>query len=221
VGFIGKNSLLITRETGSRCILAGMVIHAKEISVPIRSRSIDPIPYGCGNCTICMQQCPTGAIVSPGIVDNTTCIQGLAAQNVPVTPDIMTLWDGRLYGCRGCQDHCPYNRRTVPGVDTSIGFIGPTLSLSFVLTSSAEQLSAYFRKTVLGMRWIDLRAIQRNAIIAAGNLRAGALLPPLQCIKNSSSEVLRQTAAWAIEMIEIGSSDAKNTLQLRSRSSQL
>jgi epoxyqueuosine reductase QueG len=114
----------------------------------------------------------------------------------------MTRWDARLYGCQSCQDLCPFNRHAITGAETNIGVIGSTIALEDLLVSSGEQLSSRFKSTVLGMRWISCEAIQRNGLIAAGNLKAHTLLPLLRSFKKAESAVLQRTAKWAEERIE-------------------
>lgn len=201
VGFIGKNSLLITPEVGSMCILCHMIINDERERILMEETSPVRIPQGCGTCVACIRHCPTGAIRAPGVVDPRFCIQGIASQLIPVSEDHMEVWGNRIYGCQACQDVCPFNAKEIPSTDTAIGVIGPTIPLSYLLSRSLENLTHDFKETVLGMRWIDKRALQRNALISAGNLKARTLLPLINRFYKDDTVVLRRTAAWSVTKI--------------------
>lgn len=106
LGWIGKNSLLITPTSGSYFFLAEIILDL----------AIDPdLAFDknlCGSCTRCMDACPTQAIVSTGVVDARKCISYLTIEHRGEfdTPPALS---GRIFGCDICQDVCPWNRKSV------------------------------------------------------------------------------------------------------------
>lgn len=106
LGWIGKNSLLITPRYGSFVVLGELVIDA-ECDDYDRPYAKD----GCGTCRRCMDACPNGAIVSPRVIDTGRCIARLTNERMPEEPPLGSL-HGWLAGCDECQSCCPYNRDT-------------------------------------------------------------------------------------------------------------
>lgn len=108
VGFIGKNSLLIIPKKGSFFFLG-------ELIVNIVLDYDEPCTLSCGNCTRCINACPTKAIVKAGTIDARKCISYQTIENKgnideSVIPDL----NNRLYGCDICQLACPWNRYSKP-----------------------------------------------------------------------------------------------------------
>jgi epoxyqueuosine reductase len=109
LGWIGKNSCLISQKYGSFFFIGELLINA---SIPYEND--EKVPDHCGSCTRCMDLCPTQAIVSPRTVDARRCI---AYQTIELKgdPDV-TLhgkFKNRVFGCDICQDVCPWNSRSV------------------------------------------------------------------------------------------------------------
>lgn len=103
LGWIGKNGCLISRESGSYLFLACIVTTAV-------------VPYGqahapfCGNCTACLDACPTDAIVAPGVVDSRACISYMTIEHRGDFEDAPD-FDGWIFGCDVCQEVCPWVRK--------------------------------------------------------------------------------------------------------------
>jgi len=108
LGYIGKNAMLINRTFGSYFFLSEILT-----SMPLEP---DP-PYsgnhgGCGDCTACLDACPTGAIVADGVVDSGRCLSYLTIERPAEIPDDLQQRAGALiFGCDICQQTCPHNRR--------------------------------------------------------------------------------------------------------------
>jgi epoxyqueuosine reductase len=103
IGFIGKNTMLITDACGSWVFLAELITTLElEADRPQTSR--------CGSCRLCLDACPTGAIVAPYELDATRCISYLTIElKREFSPSERTKTGDWLFGCDVCQDICPYN----------------------------------------------------------------------------------------------------------------
>ncbi|MES2828907.1 MAG: tRNA epoxyqueuosine(34) reductase QueG [Bacteroidota bacterium] len=109
IGWIGKNSNLISKKSGSFFFLAELIVDLElAYDMPFQTDH-------CGTCTKCIDACPTEAILSPYIIDAKKCISYLTIElkdEIPVEfNDKMDNW---MFGCDICQDVCPWNRFSVP-----------------------------------------------------------------------------------------------------------
>ncbi len=104
LGWLGKNSMLISPKLGSYIFIGELII---DVDV---EASTTESPNQCGACTRCMDACPTGAIVSPGVVDARRCISYLTIEELQApTPDQKRALNGWGFGCDVCQEVCPWN----------------------------------------------------------------------------------------------------------------
>lgn len=108
LGFIGKNSLLIIPKKGSYFFLG-------EIIIDIELEYDKPINISCGNCTRCIDACPTCAIEKPYIINSNRCISYQTIENKgEIDENIIPVLNNNLYGCDICQKVCPWNRFATP-----------------------------------------------------------------------------------------------------------
>jgi epoxyqueuosine reductase len=109
LGWIGKNSLLISKEHGSYVFIGELIIDL-ELSYDIEFTR----DY-CGRCTRCIDACPTGAIVSPRIINARKCISYHTIENKEEAPEsIQSQLHHNIFGCDICQDVCPWNKKITP-----------------------------------------------------------------------------------------------------------
>ena len=109
LGWIGKHSLLINKYFGSYVFIGELIIDlALTYDTPFRSDH-------CGSCTLCIDACPTQAIVADRVVDARKCIAYHTIENKEEAPDsIKEKLGNRIFGCDICQDVCPWNRVIMP-----------------------------------------------------------------------------------------------------------
>lgn len=108
LGWIGKNSNLITRKVGSFYFIAELII---DLELEYDNATTDH----CGSCTACLDACPTQAIVAPYVVDGSKCISYFTIElkdNIPM--EMKGHFDDWAFGCDVCQDVCPWNRFSKP-----------------------------------------------------------------------------------------------------------
>ncbi|EGK00725.1 tRNA epoxyqueuosine(34) reductase QueG [Dysgonomonas gadei] len=108
LGFIGKNSLLIIPKRGSYFFLGELILN-------LDLEYDKPLSLSCGNCTRCLDACPTKAIVAPRVVDANKCISYQTIENKgEIDETIVPNLNNRFYGCDICQQVCPWNRYSRP-----------------------------------------------------------------------------------------------------------
>lgn len=159
LGWIAKNSNVITREYGSWVFLG-------EILTNLNLTPDRPHTEHCGTCTRCLDACPTGAIVQPFIVDANRCIAYHTIENrAEELPEaIASHLEGWVAGCDICQEVCPWNQRfaTETNIDDFHPYpdnISPNLSELAVI--SIEEWDRRFRASAL--RRIKPKMLRRNA----------------------------------------------------------
>ncbi len=176
LGFIGKNSCLITKEFGSWVFLAEIITTANlapDESLVKKARK----PFaGCGACRKCIDACPTGAIIAPGVIDASRCISFLTIENRDDIPESLAKIISktrRLYGCDICQEVCPYNTKSTSTkhkefLDPKIA--GDSLSRKKILSLKTDD---QFLKTFAGSPLMRAKrmGLQRNAKILSSQTR--------------------------------------------------
>ena len=162
VGFIGKNTMLITRTHGSWVVLGTLVTEAEL-------EPTEPVAAGCGSCTLCIDACPTGALDEPGVLDSTRCLSYWTQTAGELPDDVMDALGDRVYGCDICQEVCPWNagiekrRADAPRPEEA----QPTVSLVDWLTRDGAELTDELDR--LFVPGNDARWLRRNALVALGN----------------------------------------------------
>jgi epoxyqueuosine reductase len=178
LGWLAKNTCLINEDLGSWLFL-GVIVTTLDLAPTLGAAEL-PVPDLCGNCSLCIDACPTSAIVEPYILDARRCISYLTIELRGTIPHEFREPIGRhVFGCDICQDVCPWNRRAPvtplpnfqPRQREEHSLFSP--SLEWLLTLSEEEFRALFRGSpVKRAKW---RGLVRNACIAIGNsgLRPG------------------------------------------------
>jgi epoxyqueuosine reductase len=108
IGWVGKNSNLLNKNTGSFFFLAELIV---DIELEY---DVEPTADHCGTCTRCIDACPTNAIVGPYVVDGSRCISYLTIELKDELPtEFKGKMDNWMFGCDICQDVCPWNKFSV------------------------------------------------------------------------------------------------------------
>jgi len=194
VGWYGKNGIIITERFGSWVVL-GEIITELELGID------EPLQRDCSDCTICIDSCPTKAMVSPYVIDRTKCLQFISERpmNVPLT--FREKWEDRLYGCTTCQEVCPQNRKVIPKkYKPEYGYIGSKIPLIPLLQITEEKFQSYFAYNQIAMR--PKEAIKRNAVLALGNIGdPRAVVPLIKVLQENDNLMIRRHTAWALGKI--------------------
>jgi len=192
VGFYGKNTMLITRRHGSWVVL-GTLVTTVELEPTAR------FDADCGECRLCIDACPTGALDEPGTLDSTRCLSYWTQAPSAIPEEYRTALGSQVYGCDICQDVCPWNRgvrKRRDATETGEGHV----DLVDWLARDGRELVDEFQRLYVPRN--EPRWLRRNALVALGNVGGREHLPQLAAVKASDDEIEREHAAWAIEQIE-------------------
>ena len=194
LGFVGKNTLLIAPRMGSMLFLGEIFTTAELPASPtVRMPS-------CGSCTRCLAACPTGALISPYVLDARLCISYLTIEYKGIIPrELRSRMGNHVFGCDDCQDCCPWNGRfaTVtrePAYHGDIERKAPPLSELAGLTEEGFR-ARFVGSAVLRAGWA---VFLRNVAIALGNWQNEAATESLRRLAGASSSLLRLHTAWAL-----------------------
>ena len=203
IGFAAKNSMLIRPALGSHFFLS-------EILATAKLPETEPVSPGCGTCQICIDECPTNAIVEPLVVDARLCISYLTIELRGPIPIALRSQIGRwVFGCDICQDCCPWNAHERTTSDPAFVGRGST-DLTEVLALTPETFKARYRGSPI---YRTKRAgLLRNACVALGNEANPAALGALGAALRDAEALVRSHAAWALGCFE-GHKAARNALE--------
>ncbi len=174
LGWIGKHSNLVSAQYGSWLLLG-------EILTTLDLEPDEPAADLCGSCTICIQACPTGAIVEPYVLDARRCISYLTIElpaDQAIPEDLARKMGNRIFGCDDCLDVCPYNVNAEPTHEPA--FQPSALTLAPRLESLAEMSASEFIASFRGspIRRPKHAGFQRNVAAALRNHAPSAHPPP-------------------------------------------
>jgi epoxyqueuosine reductase len=160
LGWMGKHTNVITDVAGSWVFLGELLLNL-ELEYEEQE-----VADQCGSCTLCIDACPTNAIVEPYVLDANLCISHatIESREPQLDANITAHLEGWLYGCDICQDVCPWNR-TAPATDESrfeprAGSVNA--SLVEILELTPETYAARFRHSAI--KRAKLAGLKRNAL---------------------------------------------------------
>jgi epoxyqueuosine reductase len=167
VGWIGKNTCVINPDVGSWIFLAEIICNlALECDRPAFDQ--------CGTCTLCIEACPTHAILAAGVLDSTRCISYLTIELKGDLPEEMAGSLGNhIYGCDICQEVCPWNQGAAASADPAWQprHEWDGVTATELATRSDEELRAGMRGSA--MRRTKVAGLRRNLTVALKNARSG------------------------------------------------
>ncbi len=207
LGWIGKNCMLFTSEHGSFVFLGTLLT-----DVVVESANTT-VSAPCGACTRCIDACPTGALLAPGVIDATKCLSFSTQMKGNIPRDYRVAMGKRVWGCDTCQWACPENRNVF---SSNHGEFNPTSELAYpqlleILRWSNRDFVRHLGGTAA--TWRGLHTWQRNALIALGNTRNPQSVPDVIPYLSHSRGELRASAAWALE--RIGGEQARQAVSER------
>lgn len=205
IGWSAKNTNIITPEFGSYVYLGEMITN-----IPFEYD--EPLEDQCGDCRLCIDTCPTGAIVEGGQLNAQRCISFLTQTKGFLPDEFRSKIGNRIYGCDTCQTVCPKNKKKAnrihPEFDPDPEIAKPLLEP--LLTISNREFKEKFGH--VSGSWRGKKPIQRNAILALAHFKEQSAVPALiELMKTDPRPVIRGTAAWAIG--RIGTDDGRQALE--------
>jgi epoxyqueuosine reductase len=197
LGWTGKHTLLINQQAGSFFFLGELLI---DLALPID----EPTQPACGNCSACLQICPTGAIVAPYQLDARRCISYLTIElDGSIPEEFRSRIGNRIYGCDDCQLICPWNRYAITSAEKDFS---PRHELHTPkLLTLWEWDEKTFLKTTEGspIRRIGFEKWQRNIAVALGNGPAlVAVIQALQTKRIETTELVQEHIDWALQQLK-------------------
>ncbi|MEN9625212.1 MAG: Epoxyqueuosine reductase [Pseudomonadota bacterium] len=201
LGWRGKHTLVLSREAGSMFFLG-------ELFVDFALPETPPVSAHCGQCTACMDVCPTQAIVGPYRLDARRCISYLTIEHAgPIDEDLRPLIGNRIYGCDDCQLACPWNKfaqvSRLPDWQAREG-----LGAGSIVQLMAWTETEFLRRTEgSAIRRIGHARWLRNLALAAGNALASevitaserqALQQGLTAHAAHPDPVVQEQVAWSL-----------------------
>ena len=159
IGWIGKNTNLLTHDRAGSWVFLGAILSSAELPVD------EPLRTSCGSCTRCLVGCPTGALVAPQTIDARRCISYLTIEH----PGVLEAWEAQalgdwIFGCDVCQEVCPVNA----DADDTGPLLVPLLPLiEWLLPMGGRAFERAVGTSAL--RRGGRHRLLRNAIAALGN----------------------------------------------------
>lgn len=190
LGFIGKNSMLINHQYGSK-VYIGYLLTDYDFHADDRV-----IQTECGTCTRCMKTCPTEAIIGDSNVDCTRCLSYMTQHKGAIASEFKKKMGRQIYGCDICQLVCPYNQ--VLNVNHE-PIIASYPSYKELLDITNRGFKETYGQTASG--WRGKKLLQRNAIIGLGNSNSIEALEVLENYIHDSRDDIRLEIIDAIRRL--------------------
>lgn len=198
VGWVGKNTMVLSPRRGSYFFLAGLALN-------VELDADEPTTDHCGSCTRCMDACPTDAFPRERVLDASRCIAYFTIEHRGTIPESFRPGIGNwVMGCDVCQEVCPFNRFSEPG-----SVFSPMMDLNQPLEELAAMDQAEFKKRFgrTPLARAKRRGIVRNALLAMGNSGLARHRPTLEGYAKDPDPVLSEQAAWSLARLPPPSED--------------
>jgi len=162
-----------------------------------------PAADGCGSCVRCIDDCPTGAIVAPGVIDANRCLSWVLQKPGSIPLEYRTVIGDRIYGCDDCQDACPISvhlgRRNSIELDTDADAWVDAIEL---LDADDDWIDNRYGHWYVADR--DFRWVRRNALVVIGNVGDPSDARVRRIVDHYRAHIdpiLAEHAAWAGERL--------------------
>jgi epoxyqueuosine reductase len=219
LGWLAKNTCFINEDLGSWLFL-GTIVTTLKLEPSVAPAEL-PAADLCGNCTLCLDACPTQAFPAPYVLDARKCISYLTIELRGSIPEALRPQMGRaVIGCDICQDVCPWNRKSATtslpafqprsvsatiASDTESSLFAP--ELEWIASLTQEDFSRIFRGSAIKRaKW---RGIVRNACVALGNSQLDRksksyprVISLLQQLSASPEPLIAEHANWALDRLQ-------------------
>jgi len=201
LGWFGKNTNLVNPEIGSFFFIGALLL---ELDLAPDA----PFEHDrCGNCTRCLDACPTSAFVAPRELDATRCISYLTIEQRGAIPETLReATGGNIYGCDICQDVCPWNVRFSSELRESafasrsiIDSKDPRGLARDILALDDEGYRQAFRGSA--MKRAKLSGLKRNAAVVLGNVGNTDDADLLRDVAATDELVVAEHASWALARV--------------------
>ena len=195
LGWQGKHTNLVSREFGSWLFLGSIYTN---ILIEADEEEFDH----CGNCTSCMDICPTNAFPEPYKLDARKCISYLTIEHKGIIPkNLRSKIGNRIYGCDDCLAICPWNKfaKESNEMKFSSRHSEESLKLNDLSLLTDEKFRLKFSKSPI--KRIGRNRFVRNVLIAIGNSKSRDSLPFIKINLKDESPIVRGAAVWAINQI--------------------
>ncbi|WP_018865281.1 tRNA epoxyqueuosine(34) reductase QueG [Thioalkalivibrio sp. ARh3] len=196
LGWIGKNTNLLARESGSWFFLGELFT---DLPLPVD----DPVGEHCGACTACLDICPTQAFRGPYDLDARRCISYLTIELKGSIPEeLRPLIGNRIYGCDDCQLVCPWNRFAEVSAEPDFVARHGLDAASLVELFGWDESTFLQRTEGMAIRRIGHEQWLRNLAVALGNGPASAEAEAaLRARADHPSALVREHVGWALEQL--------------------
>jgi epoxyqueuosine reductase len=208
LGWFGKNTMLINPRSGSFFFLGVLLLDLEfTTDAPFETEH-------CGQCTRCLDACPTKALVEPGVLDARRCISYLTIELRDEIPEeLRAPMGGLVYGCDICQDVCPWNvkfARALPdespfAARSALGAKDARTLARELLAMDQPEFSTAFKGSP--MKRAKLRGLKRNAAVVLGNVGTEDDVDVLTRAVDDREPLVREHAAWALQRIRCEPAD--------------
>lgn len=195
IGYYGKNCSIINPEYGSFIFIGYILTDLKlEFDKNIREE--------CGNCNICLESCPTGALELPYKLNPKKCISYLTQTKENIPDEYRKKMGKKIYGCDTCQLVCPKNRDVTKSEREEFQpkITGGNFNIEELLSVSNREFKNKYGH--ISASWRGRNILKRNAIIALGNMKDEKNLHLLEDELDSQSKMIREYSEWAIGEIK-------------------
>jgi epoxyqueuosine reductase len=197
LGWFGKNTMILNRRLGGYFFLGALLL-----DLPLEPDPAHETGH-CGNCTACLDACPTSAFTAPGVLDARRCISYLTIElRGAIGEEFREPLGNWIFGCDVCQEVCPWNRKAPAGKEPSLLPRADLEALDCIelLGLSEEEFRTRFRGTAF------LRAkragLLRNAALVLGNQGGAGAISVLERALADPESVVREASAWALGRIK-------------------